>query len=113
MSVRKRTWRNRDGSQGEAWVVNYTDQGGSRRLKSFDRKKDADAFAGAVSVDIRAGIHIPDRDSITVAEAAKLWLASADAASRARADAKGGSATTITALYRRHGEASAIRDPSA
>jgi hypothetical protein len=32
-----------------------------------------------VGVDIRAGIHIPDRDSITVAEAAQLWLASADA----------------------------------
>jgi integrase len=93
MSVRKRTWHNHDGSQGEAWVVNYTDQGGNRRLKSFDRKKDADAFAGAVSVDIRAGIHIPDRDSITVAEAAKLWLASADAAGLERSTRE---------QYRRH-----------
>jgi integrase len=93
MSVRKRTWHNRDGSEGEAWVVNYTDQGGTRRLKSFDRKKDADAFAGAVSVDIRAGIHIPDRDSITVAEAAQLWLASADAAGLERSTRE---------QYRRH-----------
>ena len=43
MSVRKRTWQNRDGSNGEAWIVNYTDQAGTRRLKTFERKKDADA----------------------------------------------------------------------
>jgi len=54
MSVRKRTWRNRDGSQGEAWVVAYTDQGGTRRIKSFGRKRDADAFHATV------GLHVPD-----------------------------------------------------
>jgi integrase len=80
MSVRKRTWKNRDGSESEAWAVTYTDQTGKRRLKTFDRRKDADAFAGAVSVNVRAGIHVPDSQSITVAEAAQLWLASADAA---------------------------------
>jgi integrase len=42
MTVRKRTWVNRDGSQGEAWVVAYTDQAGKRRLKSFDKKREAD-----------------------------------------------------------------------
>jgi integrase len=93
MSVRKRTWRNRDGSRGEAWVVNYTDQAGARRLKSFDRKKDADAFAGAVSVDVRSGVHVPDSQSITVAEAAQLWLASADAAGLERSTRE---------QYRRH-----------
>ena len=41
MTVRKRTWTNRDGSQGEAWVVAYTDQAGKRRLKSFDKKREA------------------------------------------------------------------------
>jgi hypothetical protein len=30
MSVRKRNWKNKDGSQGEAWVVNYTDRTGKR-----------------------------------------------------------------------------------
>jgi integrase len=74
MSVRKRTWQNQDGTQGEAWVVNYTDQAGTRRLRTFDRRKEADAFAGAVSVDVRRGIHVPDSQSITVAEAARLWL---------------------------------------
>jgi integrase len=78
MSVRKRTWRNGDGSQGEAWVVNYTDQAGARRLKTFDRKRDAEAFADAVGVNVRAGIHVPDSQSVTVAEAARLWLTTAD-----------------------------------
>jgi integrase len=74
MSVRKRTWKNRDGSQGESWIVNYTDQGGTRRMKSFDLKRDADAFHAAVNVDVRRGLHVPDSQSITVAEAARLWL---------------------------------------
>jgi integrase len=74
MSVRKRTWKNRDGSQGESWIVNYTDQGGTRRMKSFDLKRDADAFHAAVNVAVRRGLHVPDSQSITVAEAARLWL---------------------------------------
>jgi integrase len=76
MSVRKRTWRNRDGSQGESWIVNYTDQGGTRRMKSFDRKRDADAFHATVGVDVRRGLHVPDSQSVTVAEAGRLWLES-------------------------------------
>jgi integrase len=74
MSVRKRTWKNRDGSLGESWIVNYTDQGGTRRMKSFDLKRDADAFHATVNVDVRRGLHVPDSQSITVAEAARLWL---------------------------------------
>jgi integrase len=76
MSVRKRTWKNRDGSQGESWIVNYTDQGGTRRMKSFEKKRDADAFHATVNVDVRRGLHVPDSESITVAEAGDLWLES-------------------------------------
>jgi integrase len=76
MSVRRRVWENRDGSQGESWIVNYTDQGGTRRMKSFDRKRDADAFHATVNVDVRRGLHVPDSQSITVAEAGRLWLES-------------------------------------
>jgi hypothetical protein len=52
MSVRKRTWRNRDGTRGEAWVANYTDRNGARRLKSFDRMRDAKAFEAAVTAAV-------------------------------------------------------------
>jgi integrase len=76
MSVRKRTWDNNDGSQGEAWIVNYVDQGGTRRMKSFARKRDADTFHATVNVDVRRGLHVPDSQSIFVAEAARLWLES-------------------------------------
>jgi integrase len=85
MSVRKRTWRNRDGSRGEAWVVNYSDRGGTRRLKSFDRKRDAESFETAVAGELRAGLHVPDSQSIMVAEAARLWLESCEAAELERA----------------------------
>src|SRR5262249_59080165 len=73
MAVNKRTWQNQDGSQGEAWVVSYRDQGGTRRTKNFDRKRDADAFEDTVGVDVRRGLHIPDSQSILVAEAARQW----------------------------------------
>jgi integrase len=93
MSVRKRTWVNSDGSRGEAWVAAYTDQGGKRRLKSFDRKRDAEAFHAKAAVDIRVGLHMPDSQSLTIAEAGQLWLKSCDAAKLERATAE---------AYRRH-----------
>ena len=46
MSVRKRTWMKGD-EQQEAWVVDYFDASGTRRLKTFKRKKDADAWEDA------------------------------------------------------------------
>ena len=85
MSVRKRTWQNRDGSHGEAWVVAYTDHGGKRRIRSFERKKDADAYHASVAGDLRSGIHVPDSQSIMVAEAGRLWLQSSEAAAVERA----------------------------
>src|SRR5580704_6470798 len=85
MSVRKRTWQNRDGSNGEAWIVNYTDRSGTRRLKTFERKKDAEAFEAVVGVDVRRGIHVPDSQSVMIAEAAKLWLTSCEGARLERA----------------------------
>jgi integrase len=44
MSVRKRAWTTAKGVKKEAWIVNYTDQGGTRRLKTFEKKKVADDF---------------------------------------------------------------------
>src|SRR5262245_42538408 len=44
MSVRKRTWTNQDGSKGQAWVAEYTDHEGKRRLRTFETKQEADSF---------------------------------------------------------------------
>ena len=84
MSVRKRTWRNRDGSQGEAWVVAYTDHAGKRRIRSFEKKREADAYHASVATDLRSGVHVPDSQSVTVAEAGRLWLEGCEAASLER-----------------------------
>jgi len=85
MSVRKRTWKTSDGVAKEAWVVDYVDQAGKRRLKTFDRKKDASAFAATASVEVREGIHTADSASVTVAEAGGLWLQSGETAGLERA----------------------------
>src|ERR1700730_14527141 len=74
MSVRKRTWKTAAGEARESWVVDYADQAGKRRLKTFKRKKEADAYRSRASVDVRDGVHTPDSASITIAEAADLWI---------------------------------------
>ena len=74
MSVRKRTWKNAKGESKEAWIVDYADQSGKRRLKTFKRKKDADAYHSQANVEVREGVHTPDSASITVTEAAVKWL---------------------------------------
>jgi integrase len=79
MSVRKRTWQNADGSQGEAWLAAYTDHEGKRRIRSFDKKQEAVAYHASVAGELRSGIHVPDSQSVTVAEAGKLWLAGCEA----------------------------------
>lgn len=77
MSVRKRTWTGSDGEVREAWVCDYTDAQGVRRLKTFRKKKDAETFEATARGEIKAGTHVPDSQSKTVAEAGDLWLAAA------------------------------------
>jgi integrase len=74
MSIRKRSWKSADGIEKTAWVVDYVDQGGKRRLKTFERKKEADDFHATAKVEIKAGIHTAQSSSITVAEAGERWL---------------------------------------
>lgn len=85
MSVRKREWTTPKGAQKSAWVVDYTDAAGKRRLKTFQKKKAADSFAATASVEIREGVHVAESASVTVEEAGKLWIASAKAAGLERA----------------------------
>jgi integrase len=72
-SVRKRTWRS-GGQEKTAWVVDYFDQQGKRRLKTCRTKKEADEFRTTCSWEIKQGIHTPASTSITVAEAVAMWL---------------------------------------
>jgi integrase len=76
MSVRKRSWKTPSGEAREAWIVDYSDQRGTRHIKTFARKRDADAHHASVAVDVRAGIHTADRASVTITEAGRLWIES-------------------------------------
>jgi integrase len=95
MSVRKRIWTNAKGETKEAWVVDYVDksEGGKRRLKSFDRKKDATAFAATATVEVREGVHTADSASVTIAKAGEFWIATAE---------KNGLERSTVEAYRQH-----------
>jgi integrase len=88
MSVRKRVWTTRRGERKEAWIVDYA-VNGSRHLKTFERKKDADAYEAQVSVDLGKGIHIAPSKSVTVAEAGDLWIKACEAEELERATIAG------------------------
>jgi integrase len=93
MSVRKRVWKGPGGEPREAWVVDYVDQHGDRHLKTFAKKRDADAHHAIVGTAVRSGAHTADSKSVTVAKAAELWLESCEAAGLERA---------TLAAYRQH-----------
>jgi integrase len=93
VSVRKRSWRTQEGEVKEAWVVDYVDLRGDRHIKTFARKKDADAYHARVAVDVKAGIHTAESQSIPIAEAGQRWIKSGEAAGLER--------TTLDE-YRRH-----------
>jgi integrase len=72
-SIRKRTWRNKEREQ-TAWVADYFDQNGKRHIKTFDTKKAASAWLIGAQGEVRRGVHTPESASITVAEAADIWI---------------------------------------
>ena len=74
MSVRKRKWTTAEGEAKEAWIVDYTDQAGTRHIKTFARKKQADVWAQQTGVDVRAGLHTAASKSPSVAQAADAWI---------------------------------------
>ena len=57
-SIRKREWTSR-GQARFAWVVDYADQSGKRRLKTFATRKDADDWAITALHEVR---RIKDRN---------------------------------------------------
>jgi integrase len=74
MAISKRTWETPEGERRSAWEAAYSDQQGKRRRKQFARKRDAEAWLVNARSEVASGIHTPDSQSITVADAAVLWL---------------------------------------
>lgn len=77
-SIRKRTWTDPSGNSKSAWLVDYRDQSGKRRAKQFSRKKEAEEYALRAQNEVRQGTHTHERDSITIAVAAQMWLSAAE-----------------------------------
>src|ERR1700730_16382250 len=74
MSVRKRIWKTAAGEERQAWLCDYTGQSGKRHVKTFARKKEADAYIAKAKIEVREGVHTADSDSVTIRDAADLWL---------------------------------------
>jgi hypothetical protein len=72
MSIRKRTWKSNVTEQ-TAWVVDYVDQSGKRRLKTFVLKKDAEAWATIARHEVAQGLHA-SVTKINVEEMVTLWI---------------------------------------
>jgi integrase len=77
-SIRKRTWTSR-GIERAAWVVDYFDQAGKRRLKTFATKKEADSWSVSALHEVKQGTHTPSSTSVTVAEATERWITHCEA----------------------------------
>jgi integrase len=87
-TVKKRGWKTAAGEAKEAWRVRYVDQHGKTRTRQFDLKRDADAFRVKAESEVVAGVHTADRASVTVAEAANLWITTAETNGRERGTLK-------------------------
>jgi integrase len=73
MSIRKREWQS-GGEARIAWLVDYVDQEGKRRLKTFARKRDADTWAATAIHEVASGVHALDAKA-TVEDAVQSWIA--------------------------------------
>jgi integrase len=60
------------------WLVDYRDSGGKRRAKQFETKRDADAYMVKARAEVAAGVHVADSQSVTLGEAADLWVAAGE-----------------------------------
>src|SRR5689334_170791 len=76
-SIRKRKFG--PNKEREAWVVDYIDQHGKRRLKTFETKKDAEAWKVNALHEVRHGIHTAASASRTIEEAWELWIGQCEA----------------------------------
>src|SRR5215813_14308207 len=87
-TIRKRTWKTGDTTK-TAWVTDYFDQHGKRRLKTFKQKKEADAWLVAARREVQQGTHSPASNSITVTQAGEMWVAGAEADGLERGTVRG------------------------
>ena len=74
MSIRKRIWTTRKGKKRSAFIVDYTDGEGDRHIQTFEYEKDAKAYQAKVAVNVAQGVHVAPSKSLTMREAAEVWI---------------------------------------
>src|SRR5262249_1486400 len=77
--IRRRSWKTPAGQSREAWIADSKDQSGTRLLKTFPTKPEADGWLVGVRSEDAAGTHTPASTPITVAEACARWIAHGEA----------------------------------
>jgi integrase len=73
VSIRRRTWQS-GGETKSAWICDYLDRDNVRRQRTFATRRAADAWLVRARHEVTTGTHTPDSVSVTIAEAAALWL---------------------------------------
>lgn len=74
MSIRKRSWKNGDGTVSVRWIADVADANGHRERREFESRKEADAFHTTTKAQIRAGTFRGDASKFTVKDAADRFL---------------------------------------
>lgn len=67
--------KRRDGTQLERWSLTYEDAEHVRHRRNFKTKAAADAERVRIEGQLAGGLHVPDRNSLTVLQACRGWLA--------------------------------------
>jgi site-specific recombinase XerC len=77
-TVQKREWTTRSGKAREAWIVRYTDQRKQRHIETFAKKGVAVRRKTVIESEVERRTHVARSQSITVAEAGRMWVEQAE-----------------------------------
>jgi len=95
MSVRKRTWTTSKGEQRSAFIADCVDSEGHRYIQTFEFERDAKAYESKVTINVTRGVQVAPSTSLTVREAAEVWIK--------RVQARGRERSTVR-QYRQHAD---------
>ncbi len=73
-TIRRRRWASPSGETKERWQVDFLDQGGKRRHKQFERKKEADAYLVQVRPQVAGGTYVAESGGATIKDACDAWI---------------------------------------
>jgi len=78
MPIRKRTWKNADGSESTVFIADIRDGNGHRERRQFDTRSEAETFRIATEGKMQTGTFRAAASKFTVKDAAKRFLTHCD-----------------------------------